>query len=81
MYGEDKPYGSIVLWKNCTHRVILLHTNTETINGARAPWWPFKKMKTTFKCFKKFETKNVDVDNVGMYEPVKSQFKIHCNLG
>jgi hypothetical protein len=36
---------------------------------------------TAFKCFKKFESKNLDVDNVGIYKHVKSQFKIHCILG
>jgi hypothetical protein len=35
-----------------------------------------KKSKTTFKCFKKFKIKNLDVDNVGIYKPVKFQFKI-----
>jgi hypothetical protein len=40
-----------------------------------------KKSKIAFKFFKKIETKNPDVDNVGIYKPVKSQFKIHCVLG
>jgi hypothetical protein len=39
-----------------------------------------KKSKNAFKYFKKFE-KNLDVDNVGVNKPVKSQFKICCILG
>jgi hypothetical protein len=40
-----------------------------------------KKTKMAFKCFKKFKTKNLDVDNVGIYKAVKSQVKIRCTLG
>jgi hypothetical protein len=41
----------------------------------------FKNSKTTFKCFKNFEIKNLDVDNVRIYNPEKSQFQIRCILG
>jgi hypothetical protein len=34
-----------------------------------------KKSKIAFKCFKKIKTKNLYVVNVGIYKPVKSQFK------
>jgi hypothetical protein len=40
-----------------------------------------KKMRTQFKCFKKIETKILDVDNFGIYNPAKSHFKIWCILG
>jgi hypothetical protein len=53
------------------------------LHGARASFVvPFKKKsKMAFKCFKKIETKILDLDNVQIYKPAKSQFKIWCILG
>jgi hypothetical protein len=40
-----------------------------------------KISKVVFKSFKEIETKIIDVDNVEMYKPAKSQFKFCCILG
>jgi hypothetical protein len=40
-----------------------------------------KESKTQVKCFKKFKTKILDVDNFEIYNPAKSQLKFWCILG
>jgi hypothetical protein len=40
-----------------------------------------KKSKMTFQSFKKFETKNLDVHNYGIYYYAKNQSEIHYILG
>jgi hypothetical protein len=41
----------------------------------------FKIFKNGIYCFKKIETKILEVDNFEIYNPVKSQFKIRSILG
>jgi hypothetical protein len=41
----------------------------------------FKNSKMVFKCFKKFGTKNLDIDNDEIYQCAKNQFENRCILG
>jgi hypothetical protein len=59
------------------HRIFINGGSTmDTTNEAQASQWTFlkNKIKMAFKCFKQMETKKFD--NVEIYKPAKSQFKI-----
>jgi hypothetical protein len=40
-----------------------------------------KNSKMAFKCFKKFGTKNLDIDNDEIYQCAKNQSENRCILG
>jgi hypothetical protein len=55
---------------------------SKTSNGARAPCARFLIfLKITLLSFKKFGTKNIDVDNYEIYNCAKNQSKIYSILG
>jgi hypothetical protein len=67
--GERKERCKIVRTGNNSYMRAVVNEHKEITNGARALWWPLKKKsKMALKCFKKFKTKNLGVDNVEIYK-------------